>query len=133
MIQHTFGTDGILYVEFTSDVNLQNIKDFLHEFQKIKKLPKELLILYDLRKTKINIHTNDIPEISELAVTVTKKFKTVNTAFVVDKPNLTAYSVLFSKLTSKDTTVRQVFSTMDAAVGWLLGGDDFSNISGVEI
>lgn len=119
MINYSLNKDNILYVTFSEKVTVEDIKNYLLEFEKIDNMPQYLLSLYDLRSCELVIENKDIAIISELTDYFTRKFQKVRTAFLVDKPNLTAYSILFSEELVPKRTKREVFSTEEAALIWL--------------
>lgn len=119
MIKFSLLDTGIFYVDFSETVTVEDIKNYLVEFERLDNLPKELYSLYDLRGVDMNLETDDIPLISKLTETATSSYTTVRTAFLVDQPNITAFSILFNVSTSSEKTLRDVFSTEEAAVRWL--------------
>jgi len=119
MIKYKLLDTGIFYVEFTSIVTLGDIKFYLNEFEKIAELQQNLLILYDFQRVNLQIKPDNILEISELAEKVTRTCQTVRTAFVATNPDITAFSILFERYKSVETTQRKVFYTVEAAMEWL--------------
>lgn len=82
-------------------------------------MPKDLKVFYDLTEANVDLHLDDISELSKLAETATSKFESVRTAFYVTDPKVTAYTMLFSWLPESSNTKRENFSTRDAALEWL--------------
>lgn len=119
MISYSLKDSGIFYVNFSETVSLEDIKAYLLEFEKLDNLPKDFLSLYDLRGANMQLKAEDIICISKVTEKVTASYKSVKTAFLVDKPKLTAYSFLFSVDHNSEKTTRQVFSTETAALKWL--------------
>lgn len=118
MINYSLNNDGIFYVQFSETVSLEDIKEYLQDFEKINYLPQNLMTLHDFGNAKMLLTGKDIAIISELTDKATTFYRTVKTAFIVDKPNLTAYSILFAE-DSRGKTKRKVFSTEEAALNWL--------------
>jgi hypothetical protein len=119
MINYSLKDNGIFYVTFSGSVSVEDISKFLSEFEKLSNLPKDLLALYDLREVDLVLKVSDLTAISELTIKITAPYKTVKTAFLTDKPNLTAYSILFTEELVSEKTMRKVFSTEAAALNWL--------------
>lgn len=119
MISFSLRYSGIFYVEFSDTVTVEDIKNYLFESGRLDNLPKEIYLLYDLREVDMNLEIDDISFISKLAKKVTSPDKTIRTAFLVDKPKITAYSILFNVDTSSEKVLRNVFSTEEAALKWL--------------
>jgi len=119
MISYSLKDSGIFYVNFSETVSLEDVKTYLLEFEKLDNLPKNLLSLYDLRGANMHLKAEDIFCISNLTEKVTTSYKSIKTAFLVNKPKLTAYSFLFSVDHNSEITTRQVFSTEKAAFKWL--------------
>lgn len=119
MISYSLKESGIFYVDFSETVSLEDIKSYLREFEKLDKLPQDFLSLYDLRGANLLLDSEDIMAISEISEEVTVDYKSVKTAFLVDKPKLTAYSFLFSVDHNSEKTMRLVFSNEKEALDWL--------------
>lgn len=119
MIKYTFNDSGIFYVSFIDMVSLNDIEVYLSEFERLDYLPGDVLLLYDLREAQLNLKFKDIFHISKIAKKVTSTYTSVRTAFLVNKPKLTAYSLLFTRDLVPAKTVRRVFSTEEAALKWL--------------
>lgn len=119
MIKHSLNESGIFYVILSGVVTAADIITYLHEFEKIDYLPPNIRLLYDLRNASINLKLRDIVAISKFSKKVTSAYQSVRTAFLVSKPNVTAYSILFSRESKSKKTSRKVFSTENAAIQWL--------------
>ena len=119
MISYSLNSDGIFYVTFSETVTTEHIKNYLSEFEQLDYLPGKLLALYDLRNAALKIESKDVSVISDITNKSTRNFHTVRTAFLVEKPNVTAYSILFSEEHVPKKTKREVFSTKEAALDWL--------------
>ena len=89
------------------------------EFTDFEELPNELCLLYDLRYAVLDSSPEEINMVSQAAEAATQKYKSVKTAFVVNKPKETAYSTLFSQISKSKKTQRQIFSTKSTALKWL--------------
>ena len=118
MITYSLEDSGIFYVRFSDSVSAEDIKKYLSDFAKINDLPLDFLSLYDLRDANLTIVAEDVASISNLANKIVSSFRTVRTAFLVNKPDITAYSILFKNSASKGIA-REVFSTREAAINWL--------------
>ena len=119
MITYSLRDDGIFYVTFSETVTVNDILKYLQDFEALNNLPKDLLTMYDLRDVDMDITSRDIISIAKMTEMATVPFKTVRTAFLVDKPNLTAFSILFTEELVPVKTKRNVFSTEKAALNWL--------------
>jgi len=119
MITYKLSDTGIFRVKFSGKITVGDIQKYLDEFKSVNDLPLDIRLLYDLTDAEMNLDVNDIHSISQMAEEATLKFKSVKTAFLVNQPLLTAYSVLFSEFKSSNKTSRQIFSTLNAAINWL--------------
>ena len=119
MINFYLSDSGIFKVTFSGTVTAEDITKYLLEFESLNNLPQAFLSLYDLRDANMDLKIIDILSISKLTKKVTSSYETVRTAFLVNKPNLTAYSILFTRESSHKKSVRRVFSTEEAAIKWL--------------
>ena len=119
MITYSLKESGIFYVNFSETVLPEDIKTYLLEFEQLKNLPSDFVSLYDLRGANLLLDSEDIAAISKLTEKATTDYKSVKTAFLVDKPKLTAYSFLFSVDHNSEKTTRLVFSNKEEAIKWL--------------
>ena len=61
-----------------------------------------------------------IVSVAKLSKKVTTSYTSVRTAFLVSKPKVTAYSMLFTQAPASTKSSRKVFSTKEAAINWLV-------------
>ena len=120
MITFKLSDSKIFYVKLIGTISVGDIEKYLGEFKSISDLPPDIKLLYDMTEAEMNLNVDDIHLISKLAEDATQKYESVKTAFLVNQPLLTAYSVLFSEFKSSSKTSRQIFSTLDAATDWLI-------------
>ena len=119
MITYSLNNDGIFYVTFSGIVTVEDIENYLLDFEKLSNLPQDLRALYNLRSADMKLTHDDLIYISELTNKATAVYKTVRTAFLVDEPKITAYSIIFTEQLTSSKTKRKVFSTESAALSWL--------------
>ena len=119
MIEYHLEDSGIVYINFSDKITFEDLKSYLKEFKNIKNLPSDLLLLYDMQKANLEFDADDIPSILQLADEATVKYPKVKTAFLVDSPKLTAYSMLFNNTAPTENRTRDVFSTRSVAITWL--------------
>ncbi len=121
MITYLLKESDIFYVNFSETVTVEDIKNYLVNFETLDNLPQHLRSIYDLRGAHMNLKAEEIMDIAELTEKVTASYKSVKTAFLVDKPKLTAYSLIFSIEHDLENTTRLVFSQEKEALSWLNG------------
>jgi hypothetical protein len=119
MITYELIDTNIFYVRFTGKTSVRDIAEYLDEFKSVEDLPADIRLLYDITDAEMNLNVDDIHQISKLAEEATQRYTSVKTAFLVNHPLLTAYSVLFSEFKSSSKTNRKIFSTVGAATDWL--------------
>ena len=119
MITYELNKEDIFLVRITGDIVQDDIKNYLYEFKNIDNLPKNLLTFYDLQNANINLSFTEIVSMARLAKKVTLPYDTVRTAFLVNKPNITAYALLFIQAFTDNKNVRKVFTKSAEATGWL--------------
>ena len=120
MITYSFNDVNIFCIKFFGDITFEEIENFLSKFKTLSNLPQNLILLYDFSEANLSIKPDDVKVISTLADEATINYKSVKTAFLVDKPLETAFSVLFSQIKNNKKKARKVFITESAAVHWLL-------------
>jgi len=117
MISYTVENANLVHVLFKGPIRLNDIISFLNEFDKIEGLSQNLRLLYDLHEANFEFEPGDINIINTQAQEVTMKYSTVRTAFVVNDPKSTAYSILFKSSTQR--AKRELFSNKSNAIDWL--------------
>ena len=119
MITYSIGEDGIFYVKFAGPTSYAEIKDYLLKFKEITGLPEKIRLLYDFTEGIIDLAEDDLVNIAQLADKATVRYTTVRTAFLVNKPDTTAFTYMFSQFRKSNRAVRRIFSTRHAAMNWL--------------
>ncbi len=119
MIEYLLEESGIFVVKFSETVEIEEIRRYIIQFEKLTNLPNNILILYDLREAQVNLKKDDLKFLNEFAEKANRKYSSVKTTFLVDKPNITAIMLMFSHKTPSEKINRKVFSTEIAAREWL--------------
>lgn len=119
MITYEVDELGIFSVNFSGPVSFVDIKNYLAEFASLDELPLDIRLLYDMQEGEIDLAEDDLANIAKLADKATQKYHSVRTAFLVSKPDVTAFTYIFSQFKKNDRSVRRVFSTREAAINWL--------------
>lgn len=115
--------DNILHVSVDGESTINDLFDFLDDFAALDNLPSNLKVFYDLRNAKLDLRLDEINILSKKAEQLTVECDTVKTAFCVEDPKITAYTMLFSWLPESDKIKREQFSTEKAALEWLNSED----------
>lgn len=123
MITFTF-IEGTLRVTLTEHIGFNELVGFLHDLTKVDNLPADLKVFYDLRQADVHLHLDEINKLSAMAEKMTTNLNSIKTAFVVEDPTVTAYTMLYSWLPSDDRLKREQFSTEEAALEWLNTEDE---------
>lgn len=119
-------TDNILHVNFEGKITSKELFEFLDEFGTLEGIPAHCKLFFDLRKASISLKLDEISKLSEVAEEKTQKCESVKTAFCVEDPKITAYTMLFSWLPKNSKIKRKQFSTKEAALEWLSGNNDIA-------
>jgi hypothetical protein len=120
MIYYSMAEQGVFSVMFSGPVTFSDIKEYLDRFKTIEDLPEKIRLLYDMREGEIDLAEEDLINIARLADEATEKYSSVYTAFLVSKPDVTAFTYIFSQFKRNKHSTRRVFSTQEAAINWLL-------------
>ena len=119
MITYNVDSDGIFRVKFIGPTSYADIEEYLEKFKGISGLPSRISLFYDFTEGEIDLIEEDLINIARLADEVTLNFESVRTAFLVNKPDATAFTFIFSQFKKNKHSVRRVFSTHEAAMNWL--------------
>lgn len=120
MIEYSLKDNGLFCVRFIGEITSADIQKYLNDFKRLENLPRKLLTLYDLQGSNMHLVLEEIERVAKLADEVTLDFESVKTAFVVNKPDITAYAMLFNQSSVSSKKEREVFSTEESATLWLL-------------
>lgn len=120
MIEYSLKDNGLFCVRFIGEITSADIQKYLNDFKRLENLPRKLLTLYDLQGSNMHLVLEEIERVAKLADEVTLDFESVKTAFVVNKPDITAYAMLFNQSSVSSKKEREVFSTEESAILWLL-------------
>lgn len=120
MIGYTIDKNRIVKVVFRGKIDFLSITKWLANFSEIENFPSELKLIYDLRQANVEIDANNLMHIAEQTAEVTKKYKSVRTAFLLSETKLDTYKNLFSFLKNNKNTVRKAYSDFNNAYNWLL-------------
>ncbi len=118
MITYKF-IKGTFHVSLTENIGFSDLVGFLKNLSKIEDLPSDLKVFYDLRQADVHLHLDEINKLSELSEKITSNLNSIKTAFIVEDPTVTAYTMLYSWLPNSDRLKREQFSTEFAALAWL--------------
>lgn len=123
MISYDYNkTNDILYVQFSEEITIDMLLEYINTVGSDKTMPKILKILEDRRNGIFNFSIRENIKISKYAFQFAKNFDKVYLAALNDKPKETAYTIDYQRLLSKFTSTQstRAFSTFDAAQQWLL-------------
>ncbi len=132
MIEHSIDENGILHVDFKGEIDFTAIAKWLAQFSEIHNLPLNLYLIYDLRNANLKLDAANLIKIAKRTDEATQDYKSIRTAFLINKNKLTAYTTLFTFLRSNRRTIRKAYSEMGAAYNWLMEekGKLFGNYNG---
>ena len=119
MISYQIENNNLVLVMLKDGTTLDDVLNFLDEFESLKDLDKEIKLLYDVRGVELGFGADGLKVISKKAADVTKDYISIRTAFLVDEPKATAFTYIFSHITPSERTTREVFSSESAAMAWL--------------
>lgn len=120
MIQLIENKYGIFWVNFKGETTVDSILDFLKIVMEKGDLPENLNALYDFSETVFLMPPEGIKELAFRVSQLTSRFKTIRTALVANDPDKTAYTILFKQESASLNTIREIFSSIDSAIDWLL-------------
>ena len=116
---HFNGKKGILETEWTGDVDLKQILDYINATQLNKDYPRRLKILTLALKANFKLSPEDLPKIVEANLKSIGQYEMVNDGIVLENPLDTALSYLYQKLSATNKYTFKVFSTSESAFNWL--------------
>jgi hypothetical protein len=112
-------TKDRLDVNYTGVVTLEEIIDYIETVKNDKSLPRTLKILTIANNITMDFKTEDLAKIVYAVTESVKNYDFMIDAFIVDKSKETAFSLLFSNISTRDNYKFNVFSTEDAAQKWI--------------
>lgn len=120
MIQLVENEWGVFWINFKGKISLDAILIFLKNVIDKGNLPLDLKALYDFSETEFMMPPEEINNLAKKVNELTTHFNSIRTALVVNDPNITAYTVLFKQANANKNTIREIFSTTESAIDWLL-------------
>ncbi len=110
---------GILDSNFTGDVTLKEVVDYIYATKENKNYPRKLKILTDATNSNMNFTASDLCAIVNANNQSLEKYHYIIDAIVIESPKETALSILYQEIAKNKKYRFQVFSTREAAVEWL--------------
>lgn len=110
---------NILYVEFTGEIRLQDISEYLRDLGKMKDLPDCLDIIHDLTKADYRLRPEQISEVFRLIATQLTKHSRIRVASIHENPHSTAISTIIRERNAFKNVEYRVYSTFEAGENWL--------------
>ncbi len=112
--------NNILSTHFQSEVDKEEIIDYINTTKLNKDYPRELKIITDSRKSKMIITKKDIPEIVSANNKSLKEYNFIVDAIVIENSQDAQYSLFYKELSKADNYYFHVFADYDKALKWLL-------------
>lgn len=109
----------ILESEFTGEVTLSEIVNYIVSTKENKSLPRILKINTDARKANFNFSIHDLETIILENNKSLEKYDSIIDAIIVDNPQTTAISMLYQELEKNEKYHFNIFSTVEGASKWL--------------
>lgn len=110
----------ILETEFTKDVALEEIVNYIISIKENKIYHRFLKIKINATNSNFNFSVNDLKTIVIENDNLLEKYDFISDAIIVDNPRTTAISMLFQKLAEKNDKFRfNIFSSDEGASAWL--------------
>jgi phosphoketolase len=110
----------ILETEFTKDVTLEEIINYIISIKENKTYPRLLKVKTNATKANFDFSINALKTIAIENDKLLEKYDFIRHAIIVDNPRTTAISMLYKKLAEKNDKYRfNVFSTDEGASDWL--------------
>ena len=111
---------NILSTHFQSEVDKAEIIDYINTTKLNKDYPRELKIITDSRKSKMNLNQDDIIEIINANNQSLREYNYIVDAIVIENSQEAQVSLFYKELSKADNYYFQVFSDYNKALKWLL-------------
>ena len=120
MVITTFNDQkGILDSNFTGDITLQEVVDYIVATRKNKSYPRKLKILTDATNSNMNFNASDLCTIVSENNKSLENYQYIIDAIIIESPKETALSMLYQEIAKNKKYMFSVFSTREAALEWL--------------
>lgn len=110
---------GILYVTSVGDIHLSSMLRGVEFIENAKELPKRIKILENATSARVVFDHSEIQLIIDRLKDVLVRFDSYRHAVVLTDPTNTAFTMLASMMIHHPNYSLEVFSTRQAAEGWL--------------
>ncbi|MCL5127503.1 hypothetical protein [Algibacter sp. L4_22] len=122
MIRSVFNHElNILETQFKDEVGMQDIVDYLLSFKEKTSYPRQLRTMVDARDATLTFSYKALKSFNKAKVESLKSYTIVVSAVVINSPTTAAISTLYGAIARNKKYKYKVFSTHEAAVGWLEG------------
>lgn len=96
-----------------------DIINTMDEIFRLSVIPAHLKYLWDFRNANLKIPPIELNEIARKSRAIIERCNGVKTAFVVEKPDNTALTLLYTTEEKHEKFTREIFSTLPMAIEWL--------------
>lgn len=121
MITNTFDPElQILVSEWTGEVSLDQIVDYIRATKMNKEYPRRLRILTLAQGSALNLTPDDLRVIVEENNQSLQQYEVIIDAFIANEAQVAALSILYEKFSRMENYRFKVFSGNEAAREWLL-------------
>ncbi|MDZ7797443.1 MAG: hypothetical protein U5N56_10550 [Candidatus Marinimicrobia bacterium] len=110
---------NMIMADFTGNILIHDIIDFMREINSDKTLPAVLNIFIDARKARFTIEPAEIPRLAAMNYKMDRVFQQVNNAILTDNPNETALALLYEYASRSNHYHVKLFSLYENALSWL--------------
>jgi hypothetical protein len=111
-----------IHAEWKDDVHCEDIKEFMFQLNKYTEdnnIKKRKVIL-DLSNCNLVLTPDDLKELSQLSGSLSKGLIYSCLALVANKPNETAFAMMFTRESPSKNLFRNTFSSFEAAEEWII-------------
>ncbi|QQS52285.1 MAG: hypothetical protein IPM71_06000 [Bacteroidota bacterium] len=123
MISYQFNNNlQILEVEYSGEVDLNQLIEYGEKIKNDGSLPRNLLILTDATKANYRFEISDTSIILDTLKEQLSSYTSVRTAVIHQRPMETAFSMALEVDQEIPGYQHMVFATRTAALNWLLAG-----------
>lgn len=120
MISHKLHEDQqIVEIQYTGNVYVQDIVDFINVLAAKSDLPKQLRAVTFATEANFMFSHSELSPIVEAMARLSKKIDSLNEAFIIDSPQSVVLATTFKIMNSKTVNYHiEIFSTEEAAFRW---------------
>lgn len=115
---------GITHIRISGYIGKEELMEYLRYVHQLESEHQQLVSLYDFRDAKVQVEIEDLDFIKRNSQEIFDDNTHMRCAFLTSSPEQTAFGIYYKMDNQKKNIHREIFTSYDTAVQWLLNEDE---------